>query len=271
MGKRFSRREFLGTAVIATAGCATGKRVAPATAPRAAPAPSGRATIRVGVIGCGARGTVLLQDLLQRQRNAAGVHVAGVCDVYAPRLERAKAMARAAFAYRDWQELVDLEDIDAIVIATPNHWHAPMTVAALETGKDVYCETPMARTVPEALAVRDCARRTGRVCQIGATEVAAGRWEVVRSLIGGEVVGPVRWIHANPAPKRLLLAESEPMPDTLDWAAFTGNGPPIAFDPDRYLHWRRYWDYSGGAALDSFYPVFAALLEATGPELPERV
>lgn len=267
---RLSRREFLALAAATAAGCAT--RPGNVAARESGPSRAGRPgdTIRLGVIGCGAAGTVRLQSLLLKQKAGAGVRVVAVSDIYAPRNERAQAMGRAE-VHHDWREVVDRTDIDAVVIATPNHWHAPMMLAAMEAQKDVYCESPMALTAAEAKRVRDCARQTERVVQIGAALVGQGSWQALRGLVADGALGTLHRTQAGPVRKWLRLSESEATPDTLDWEAFLGDAPPRPFDPDRFFHWSHYWDYSGGIATDRFYPVVAAFLAAAGAALPHRV
>lgn len=257
MNGRISRRHFLAVAVAA-AGSMGARR-----------APGANDVVSVGCIGLGARGTELLADLLGR----SDVRVTAVCDAFRPRLERAQAFS-GAVACRDWTELIARDDVDAVVIATPDHWHAPMAVAAIEAGKDVYCERPMALDIEQAKAVRDAAARTRRVVQIGVQETSEGQWHTARDrVLAPGRLGPIRWSQGSYSPMgSKARACGDPVsPETLDWKAFLGPAPERPFDPRRFLAWRNYWDYSGGIAMDLHYHKLAPLLMALDVDLPERV
>jgi len=231
--------------------------------------------ICVGLIGCGRRGTALLDVLLRLAQEGAPLEVAGVCDVFKPQLARARALSGAA-GYHRWEELVARSDVDAVLIATPTHWHAPMTLAALDASKDVYCERPMALNQADALAVQQRARESGRVVQIGVERSSAGQWHRARGVIEAGHIGALRWIQA--ASKRGAAGQAPPAaaratvsPGTLDWQNFLGAAPQRPFDPDRFLGWRKYWDYSGGPAIEDHYDALAPILVATGVQTPRRV
>ena len=273
---RFSRRNFLALASAAAAGCATGKRegtAMPGVGP-VARRPGPNEIVRIGLVGCGARGMELLCDLLDRSQAGQAVQVAAVCDIYEPRKQQVKARSNADL-HHHWEDLVERNDIDAVVIATPDHWHAAMAIAAMETGKDVYCETPMAHHIEEAKAFRDCAVRTGRVVQIGAQQVSQGRWHAARQAVRAGVIGKVRWsqgsFSSNGAAEWSRPIDANVNTDTLDWHTFLGNAPQQPFSPERFFGWRKYWDFSGGIATDVHYLKLAPLLMALGPEFPERV
>jgi predicted dehydrogenase len=262
-----SRRRFLTLAA--------GLAVVPAAHASVQRVSSANDAIRIGVIGCGSRGAELTAGILDRASRGVPVRLAAVCDIYEPCKQRARAMSGADLHHR-WQDLVERNDIDAVIIATPDHWHAPMAVAAMECGKDVYCEKPMALHVEEAKAFRDCALRTKRVVQIGAQQTSEPRWRAANAILREGTIGQVVWSQGSYARsgagnRRDFLRSEKLNPATLDWQAFAGHGSRRAFDPDRYLHWRQYWDYSGGVATERLYHKLAALLVALGPEFPERV
>ncbi|MBN2308236.1 MAG: Gfo/Idh/MocA family oxidoreductase [Candidatus Hydrogenedentes bacterium] len=252
-----SRRRFLGVSAASLAAAGSARAASDA--------------VRVGVIGCGARGFALMQAM----RGCAGVRVAAACDVYAPRRRR----ARAAFGVetpRHWQDLVARNGLDAVVIATPDHWHATMAVGAMEAGKDVYCERPMALTVREANAFRDCALRTGRVVQIGAQQTVQPQWQVARELVDAGAIGQVLWSQGSYRRDTGTGGWNRPIeagvsPDSLDWEGFLGPAPRRPFSPERFFRWRKYWDYSGGLAADLHYGNLAPLVIAVGAGHPERV
>jgi len=214
---------------------------------------------------------VLLENLVRRP----SVRVTAVCDVFAPHKQRAQTLSDAR-VYHCWEDLVASPDIDAVVIATPDHWHAAMAVGAMKAGKAVYCETPMARTMGEARQVRDCAVATGCVFQVGAARTSQEQWRAARDVIRSEKIGPVLWSQgrygARPGgrvtPHRSMASVT---PQDLDWDRFLGSAPSKAFSPERFTQWRNYWDYSAGVAAEHHYGELAPLLFAIGCDTPERV
>ena len=216
----------------------------------------------------------LLGDV-QARSGAQGCRIVAVSDIYGPHKERARASSGADL-HHDWKALVARDDIDAVIIATPDHWHAPMSIAAINAGKDVYCETPMTRTVEEAKAFRDTALATGRIVQIGAQHVSESQWYVARDLIASGALGELRWCQSSYSPSAGMSgpdrrARGSATPEQLDWDAFVGEAPGRPFDRDRFFHWCNYWDYSGGVAAGLLYDRLASLLVAIGPGVPERV
>ena len=177
-----SRRRFLAGAALATA------LPACRTQPQSTRLSTGSA-VHVGVIGCGRRGTELIADLMRRP----GAHVVAVCDVFQPHKRRAHALSHAR-AHHHWEELIVASDVDAVVIATPDHWHGPMALAAMDAGKDVYCEPPLTQRVDQAVAVRNRAAATGRIVQVGARRTFERKWITARELIASGEIGEVTWL-----------------------------------------------------------------------------
>ena len=259
-----SRRTFLsiaGAALAGPAGAASFQRVRRA-----------KTEIRLGLIGCGMRGSSLLRELQRLAKAGANVRLLAVSDAYAPRARRAAA-ACGADVLTHWTALVERNDLDGIIIATPSHWHASMTRAAIDAGKDAYCETPMALSAAEAREVLTVLRDSDRVVQFGANATSEPQWSVARDLIDGGAIGPVQWCqayaHVGDAPEQPGPAASIARAE-LDWDAFRGPAER-PFDPERFRYWRHYWDFSGGVATESFYGTLAALLVATGERYPTRV
>jgi len=161
---RISRRRFLFTAASSSIAASTSF----AATGLFHSAGAGGA-LRLGLVGCGRRGLELLSQL---SAIPSPTHiVAAVCDVHRGRRARARALS-GALDCAHWRDLVQRSDIDAVIVATPDHTHAVISIAAMEAGKDVYCERPMALDIEEARAFCECAARTGRVVQIGAHEVS---------------------------------------------------------------------------------------------------
>jgi predicted dehydrogenase len=208
--------------------------------------------IVVGFIGVGGMGRSHFDRLLSYPE----VHVAAACDPDTERQEAAKAKAAergiAIDVYTDFRELIERKDIDAVFIATPDHWHALCSIAAMQTGKDVYCEKPLALTVAEGRAMVEAARRYGRVCQIG-TQQRSDWWfrhacELVRNRRIGEVSKVVCFFGSNPY--QAWQPDEDPPPN-LDWNLWLGPAPWRRFN--RAIHpynFRYFRDYSGGMLTD---------------------
>lgn len=175
--------------------------------------------VRVGIIGLGARGTELFADLRAR----SDVRILAVCDSDESRVVSGTAFSKA---HRDWRELVERPDLDAVVIAAPDSCHASMTLAAFDAGKDVYCERPLALTVEEARAVRDAAQASGRILQVGVQEASEGQWHTARErVLAPGLLGRVLWCqgrygrHDRDGVTGALYAQLAPLLLALDCGA----------------------------------------------------
>jgi predicted dehydrogenase len=268
-----SKRKLLRRSFLAAAGSGM---AALGAAPAAVASPGAPDKIVLAVIGCGDRGTYHVQDLTRRSRSRqGGIELAAVCDVYEPRLRRAEKISGAK-GYDDYRAVLAREDIDCVVIATPDHWHARMCLDAFGAGKDVYCEKPWTRTAGEAKQCYHAVRKTKRICQIGTQHTADGKYWTAREAIAGGKIGKVVWSQTSysrnsRAGEWNYPVDREASPENLDWSAFLGSAPERAFDRERFFRFRKYWDYSGGIATDLHYHKLAPLLVAIGPEFPRRV
>ncbi len=275
-----NRRQFVRTAL--GAGAIAGAAPGMAGAQAAAQPAGSNGRINVGIIGVGGRGSSLLRLILAMAEQRGDIHVAAVCDVYEKRKQLAQELSKAEFATLDYRELLARPGIDAVVIATPDHWHATMALEALEAGKDVYLEKPMTHTIEEAQKVARKVRQTGRVLQVGSQTTSKDQWWKARKAIQDGMIG--RLISSQGSYHR-NSAEGEwnwPIdPDAgpqgkganyIDWDMWLGPAPKRSFDPDRYFRFRKYWDYSGGIATDLFYHVVAPLNICWGEaQFPYRV
>ena len=260
--KKFSRRAFLAVSAAGIATAASNRKIVGANE-----------RVRVGVIGCGQRGLALMKDLVRLNVRGQRIEIAAICDIWRRRTEQGAAYSNATI-HHDWRELIDRSDLDAILIATPDHWHAPMTLAAMKTGKDVYCEAPMTRTILEARAVLETAEIHRAIVQIGAPLASHPAWHAARELIASGKLGAIRRCQPGPlapGPAPFISAVHTSIPNTIDWQAFLGDAPQHPFDPERYTHWQHYWDYSGDIAGDRNFERLAALLIAIGSETPHRI
>ena len=217
--------------------------------------------IGVGVIGFGLIGRIHLRNF----KAQPDVNLVAVAETYRPRLEAAAAMCDGKVAqYGDFRRMLDRKDLDAVVVATPDHWHALMTMLACAAGKDVYVEKPLTLFVREGQWMLEVARRTKRVIQVGTQQRSGGHYrrarEAVRSGKIGQLVSVECRYFRNVSPGFGNPPDQDPPPD-LDWEMFLGPAPWRRYNPNRGIyHFRWFWDYSGGQmtnlgqhSLDTMY------------------
>ena len=205
--------------------------------------------IVLGVIGTGGRGTSLMQEAKKQ-----GAAIAAVCDVYTERLERARKIAvEDAFATDEYKRVLERKDMDAVIIATPDHWHHDMLIDAVGAGKDVYIEKPLSKTIEEGKEMVKAVRATDRVVQVGNHMRSGQHWAHAREVIQSGVLGRVIWVRAWDCrnwTKNDPFAPPVEIKGKIDWKKFLGPAPWHEFDPHRYFAWRWYWDYAGGLMTD---------------------
>lgn len=226
--------------------------------------------IGIGVIGLGN----ISRGHLSAFTANADSRVAAVCDIYAPRLD-AGVTRTGARGYRRYEDLLADKDVDAVIICTPDHWHAPMAIAAMQAGKDVDVEKPMSLTIDEARRMVRTARETQRILAVDSEHMAHGIWEPARKLVGAGLLGKLLWSQTSRSrntrePPWNYPIDEGASPDNLDWEAFLGSAPRIPFSKERFFRWRRYRDYSGGIATDLFYHHVTPLVHVLGREFPVR-
>ena len=205
--------------------------------------------IGLGVIGIGNRGTRVMSLFQQNQ----DVKVRALCDVYGVRRDRALEKAPGAKTFNDHRELLQLKEVDAVLIATPDHWHKDLAIDAMNAGKDVYAEKPMCRMREEAPLMLHAARVTGRVCQIGLQQRSGQVYlEAMEKYISSGLIGKIGHIDAvwhEPPPKRMSNEPAE-KPDNLDWIRFLGPVRYREWTPPQYFHFRAFLDFNGGRMTD---------------------
>ncbi len=263
------RRSFLRAASLGTLGAGLGFSL-----PRLALAQRGPASnrVRLALLGCGARGI----ELGRLARGVPGAEIVGAADLYDGRLARAKELfGETVVAVRDARRLIESAEIDAVVVATPDHWHAAQVQAALAAGKDVYCESPLTHAQPEAAALRQAAQAAGRVVQVGGGAAHAALLAAARELIAGGRLGRVTLVSGVWESAGALRAWQAPFPpdaspETVGFDAFLGSAPRAEFDLARFFRWRRYWEYGCGLAGERFVPQLTLLQALLGLGAPER-
>ena len=208
--------------------------------------------VRMGLIGCGGRGMFDAKLM----RDASNVEFVAVCDLYPPRLAEAREWAGpSAKAYKDFRRLLEQKDVDAVLIATPDHWHAIPTMLACQAGKDVYVEKPLSHNVREGRAIIEAARRHNRIVQVGTQQRSAPHYaEVARIIQSGELgrVHFVRiWNYVNMYPDGIGRAPDSAPPEGVDWDMYLGSAPYVPFNKNRFVGtFRWFWDYGGGLVTD---------------------
>jgi predicted dehydrogenase len=206
--------------------------------------------IRVGAIGTGGR----MRELMNCLGKAEGNETVAVCDVYEPRREQAKErFAPQAKTYVDYRQVLERNDIDAVVIASPDRWHVPMTMDAVASGKDVYVEKPVTYSLEEGPKLIKAVRDSGRIVQIGMQQRSWEHFRIAAEMVQAGKIGKVTLVRTYWF-QNYLRRGPTPRIDTakLDWKRWLGSAPDQPFDVDRFTTWRWYWDFGGGALTDLF-------------------
>jgi predicted dehydrogenase len=260
------RRTFLAGTVGAAA--ATGLH---ASARQAGPASD---RVRIGFAGMGARAHELVDAIAA---SGTPAEVVALCDAYRGRAERGKARAggRAAIV-DDYRRLLDDRTIDAVFVATPDHWHAKMAIDAVSAGKDVYIEKPLTYTVDEGLEIVRAVERHGRLLQVGSQGVSGMRQAAAREIVKSGRLGKVTLVRAayhrnSDSGAWLYPIPPDASPETVNWEAFLGPAPKRPFSLERFFRWRCYWDYSGGLATDLFVHLLSWIHYVMDVTAPARI
>jgi predicted dehydrogenase len=261
-----NRREFMTTSLIAGVGASVARD---GFAGQSTPANR----IAVGLIGSGARG----QDLLQSSMKIPGVEFVAVCDAYQGRMTRARARTngRAAMV-PDYRQILERKDVDAVIIASPDHWHKAMTIEALQAGKDIYIEKPLTYTIDEGQQIVDAVRKSGRLLQVGSQVISSATVAKARDMIRAGRLGQITLVRATYNRNTAEGAWIYPIPPdaserTVNWDQFLGPAPKRPFSLERFFRWRCYWDYSGGIATDLFVHLVTTIHHLMDAKMPRHV
>jgi predicted dehydrogenase len=264
-----NRRDFLSKATAAAAGFMIVPRfVLGGKKPDGSRYLAPSDVISLGFIGTGKQGKGLASTFLDTKE----VRIVAISEVYKAKAELAKERIKTFYdknpgqgsysdvpVYNDFRELLALKNVDAVVIASPDHWHAAMAVRAAEAGKDIYCEKPLSLTVKEGRAMVNAARKYNRVFQTGSMQRSWPEFRQTAELIRNGYIGEVKSIKVNvgPPPTPYDLA-AEPIPDGLDWSKWLGPNDPVPFNSelappitrDIFPNWRNYREFGGGMVTD---------------------
>ena len=253
-----SRRSFLKTALAAGAA----PLILPSRVWSAETKPNDK--LAIGLIGMGKMNSGHLNDWLRRKDS----QVVAVCDVDTTRRENAKGKADEFYAkagggkvdaYKDFRELIARKDIDAVCIATPDHWHAYIGIAAMKAGKDVYGEKPLTNTIHEAWELVKATRDTKRVFQTGSQQRSSSEFRVACELARNGVIGKIYHVAVGVGgPGKPCDLPEETMEPGLDWDMWLGGAPMRPYNSvlaprgvhDHFPNWRNYWEYGGGMVTD---------------------
>ena len=209
--------------------------------------------IQLGLIGAGERGYFVMTQF----QGTNQVDVTAVADIYSPKLDRVQSKAPGAKGYADHRKLLEQKNLDACLIATPDHWHSNIAIDALNAGKDVYVEKPLTLTIEQGPPIVKAARVNNRICQVGMQQRSGkiylqAKQEYFDTGKLGKITMARTWWHGNAYHLRKAPAEFQTQPSNLDWARFLGPIKWRDYDPQQYYNFRAYLDYGGGQVTDLF-------------------
>jgi predicted dehydrogenase len=240
---KVSRRKFLKDSALAGAGTAVLGGLAPGRILGA------NDKIRVGVLGTGERA----QYLMTLFGKHSDVEIAAVCDVYAPRrAEALKIAGSSAQSYLEYRAVLDRQDVDAVIIGSPDHWHKQMLIDAVRAGKDAYCEKPIMHSIEEGVEMVRAVDETRRVVQTGTQQRSWDHWILGKQIVDSGKLGKITMVHTYWYQNYLLGWNGLPEVDQseLDWKKFLGGAPEQSFTPEKFYWWRWFWDFGGGILTD---------------------
>lgn len=238
--------------------------------------------INIAVIGCGGRGSSDAKSFAKfAEDNNNACQILAVCDVYEKR-KRTQAEMYKAKSSLDYREVLAMPEVDAVVVATPDHWHAKIALEAMDQGKDVYLEKPMCHTIKEVKQLVDTVRESKRVLQVGSQTTSADQWWKAKKAIADGMIGKMIMSQGSYHRNSIEGEWNYPIDpnagpegkgdDFIDWKTWLGPAPSRSWDADRFFRFRKYWDYSGGIATDLFFHVVAPMnICWDKPQYPAKV
>ncbi|MEJ2006603.1 MAG: Gfo/Idh/MocA family oxidoreductase [Acidobacteriota bacterium] len=262
--RQITRRNFIQSSIAAAAAAGVTLGAPPPQSQRWTGRP-----ITVGLIGCGIRGIEQMQNLLD-----VGAKVTIVCDLYDGHLRRAQELQPNTPVTRDYREVLGKKDIDAVMIATSDHWHRRIAVEAMQAGKDIYCEKPMTHTIPEALELVEVSHATGRLVQVGSQSLSMQSTHKAKEWLDSGDIGTVYAIQCQiyrPGPVGAWEYPIPPdaSPKTIDWERYLGDAPKRPFDAARFFRFRNWWDYGTGISGDEYVHLLSRVHYLMNVQYPE--
>ncbi len=236
--------------------------------------------IRMAIIGCGGMADGHMRNLV-KMKETDGVEIVAVCDLFEKRAQKFAGYIKenagdSPKIIKDYRNVLADKDVEYVLITTPEHWHAQMTIDAAAAGKHVYCEKPMTLNVEQAKRVVAAVKKAGIKMQVGVQGMSDESYQVANQYIKDGYIGKVLLAQIDYSRNSLkpdyMYTKEDPdlKPSDIDWAAWQGTAPKHPFDAQRYFHWRRFWDYSSGIASDLFIHRVTRILKSCGLTFPER-
>jgi len=229
--------------------------------------------VRIGLIGAGIIGHYDTDTAL----SIDGIELGAVCDLYTGRLDYAKEKwGKDLFTTRDYRELLARQDIDAVLICTPDHWHQRMAVDAMKAGKHVYCEKPMVQRIEDGQAIIDTQKATGKVLQVGSQRASSVAVLEAKKALQSGIIGDLTFVSAFCDRSEAKGAwnysiPTDASPETVDFDAFLGYAPKVPFDATRFFRWRNFSDYGTGAAGDLIVHLLTTVHTVTDSKGPNKI
>ncbi len=229
--------------------------------------------IQIALIGAGGMGTADANTAI----TVPGVKLVAACDLYDGRLEAAKkTYGKDIFTTRDFNEILDRKDIDAVIVGTPDHWHKDISVAAMNKGKSVYCEKPMVHDVTEGSAMIEAQKKNKVVMQVGSQGMSSLGNEKAKELLAAGAIGKLNyaegfWARNSPWGAWQYDIPADASLQTVDWKRFLNQYPDRPFDTKRFFRWRCYKDYGTGVSGDLFVHLFSSLHYITNSKGPQKI
>ncbi len=266
MQNQVNRRNFLAQTAGAAVAASLGTRLATARAIGA------NDRIRIGIIGAGARG----QEDLKEAIAVPNVECVAMADIYTRRHDEVRAkLVPKVEAYTDYRKLLDRQDIDGVIVATPLFLHVVHFLDTLKAGKDLYSEKTMTWSIPEAVQCREAARNSDRVIQIGLQHESSGSLADVRQWVSegklGKVTQVESWMSRNSRVGEGQWVRRIPAdcnPEHVDWNLFLANRPKKPFNANEFINWRLFWEYSKGNLTENMVHQIAWIISALDLDLP---
>ena len=275
--QQLNRRNFLRTASLTTAASLVGPVGSSLPLLGAMQADTARPVakndhLQIALIGAGSQGQGDTKTALQ----VPGIKLVAVADCYQGRLDHSKELwGSDIMMTRDYAEILARGDIDAVIIATPDHWHKQAAIDAMRAGKDVYCEKPMIHIYADGPEMIETAQRTNRILQIGSQRVSSIVYAKAKELLSSGAIGQLnlvtaRWDRNSALGAWDYTVPLDASPTTCDWPRFLGSAPKIPFNAEHFFQWRKWKAYGTGVAGDLFVHLFSGTHFVTGALGPTR-